>query len=161
MLESLLSNGRKAKSCSDRVFNFKLDRFGYKAQYRAMTHSKMTFNIMTLTIQGLLMTLTINDTYHNNIVIMLNVAFYLLLCCMPLCWASLCWRSWRWMSLCSVNWRMQYTHVINIFFYNKRNAECHYAEWSYAEWPCACSTCSSYVQPLLELKIWQRFCPFG
>jgi len=35
-----------------------------------------------------------NDTQHNKSCIMLNVAFYLLLCWVSLCGMSLCWVSW-------------------------------------------------------------------
>ncbi len=84
--------------------------------------------IMTLSIMGLFptlntMTLSINDTLHNNIAlsaimlsvvmlsvvmlsvvmlsvvmlsfILLSVSFNLLLCWMSLCWVSLCWMSWH------------------------------------------------------------------
>ncbi len=55
------------------------------------TISITTFSVTSLSIQGLYMTLSINDTQHNWTfsitmlyivlsVIMLNVAFYLLLC---------------------------------------------------------------------------------
>jgi hypothetical protein len=48
--------------------------------------SIMTFSIMTLTVKGLHMTLSINDTQHKRhsvmmlSAIMLSVTFYLLLC---------------------------------------------------------------------------------
>jgi hypothetical protein len=67
-----------------------------------------TISITTLNIKGLYVTISISDTQHNNIVIMLgvvmlSVAFYLLPCWVSLCWMSLCWVSLCWMSLCWVS----------------------------------------------------------
>jgi hypothetical protein len=59
----------------------------FQPEKGAMTLGIMTFTIKTLSIKGLFVTLSIttfslNDTQHNSTlsVIMLNVAFYLLLC---------------------------------------------------------------------------------
>ncbi len=80
------------------------------------TFSITTHSITTLSIKGLYMTLSINDSQHNWTLtitmlcimlsfIMLNVSFNLLLCWVSLCWMSLCWVSLCWMSLCWVSWR--------------------------------------------------------
>jgi hypothetical protein len=54
-----------------------------------------THSIKTLSIKDLFATFSINGTQHNStlIVIMLNVAFYLVLCWMSLELMSLCWMS--------------------------------------------------------------------
>ncbi len=75
-----------------------------------------TLSIMTLSINWILETLSINDIQYNNTqhsntsaimlnVNMLSVTIYLLLCWMSLCWVSLCWMSLWWVSLCWVSWR--------------------------------------------------------
>ncbi len=76
----------------------------------ATTNSIMTFGIMTLSIMGLLVTLGINDTWHNNYytmmsVVMLSAPFNLFLCLMSLCWVSLCWMPLRSVLLCWKPWR--------------------------------------------------------
>ncbi len=63
------------------------DHLNGATSFSTMTPSIMTISIKTLSIKGLVATLSItkfsiNDTQHNSLlrVIMLNVAFYLLLC---------------------------------------------------------------------------------
>ncbi len=54
--------------------------FGERPWLGAATLSKMTFGITTLSIKGLYVTLSINDTQNIN--------------ALPICWVSLCWVSW-------------------------------------------------------------------
>jgi hypothetical protein len=75
----------------------------------ATTLSITTFSIMTLTIECLNVTLSVNDIQHKITaimlsIIMLSVAFYS--CGVSLCWMSLCWVSLCWMSLCWMSWRL-------------------------------------------------------
>jgi hypothetical protein len=57
----------------------------------ATTLSITTFSKVTLSINGLFVTLSINDTQRDKIVVMLSVAFYILLCCMILCRGAIQW----------------------------------------------------------------------
>ncbi len=67
----------------------------------ATTLSIMTFSILTVSIKGLLVTLSKKMTLSKKCfaitlrVIMLSIALYILLCWMSLCWVSLCLMSWH------------------------------------------------------------------
>jgi hypothetical protein len=117
----------------------------------ATTLSIMAFSIMTFSINGLYVTLSISDTQHNNTAIMLSVAFYsllswmllcwMLLCWVSLCWVSLCWVSLCWMSLWWVSWRLFCRIIcqIGIVKFNQFSSILHLVprhseEWHSSEW---------------------------